>query len=1050
VVLAMNRRVVLLAWAVLLVTGRPAPAREPDDLEELRFVRELRARHYHDLALAYLERLQRAKPSAELAAELPLETARTLLEGAEEEPDSGKRLALYGQAQAVFAEFLAKSPKDPRAGEVHYDLAQVAVQHGRTQLSRALLQDSAAGRTAEMRQARARLEKAGELLAAAQTAMDADLAKLHGPNSDTDRARKKKLEEARARAELDQGVNLLDVAQTFDEARLEEKQARARKVEAAVKILEKIAGGDAANPVTWQARAWVGRCYFELGDPRKAQAKLLEVVNADRQPAAAEGQRLARYFRLLVMKENPEPKETATELMDAGARWLAAYPGHLHTPEGYGVRFLLARVYVEQAELLKPKTGTLTVEQQQKRAKYLADARKLLKEVEQTENDFTDRARRLKVRLIADQGGFNAKVPDLQTFEACYVRAQYEVIQMGTDARDVEDPKEREARRRRRLDTVILALERGLGLKDANNKELTREANTARAMLAYYLLNAGRYREAVQVGETFARGSPRAGQAAQAAAYALQAYAQLLAQKEAQFATPEELQTDRGGMRQLAEYMEQHWPAELAGDVARHQIGLSLLRERKVPEALQTLARVTPSYPSYAFAQYQLAEVALEAEKARLEPIPGDKPGDYRRRAVVALASIPDPAGPDDPAANRVYALAKSQLARELFRDKKFKEMDELARHLLGQVAALPFDDDRAQSEALRKQLTADATELQLYARYGLAEARMAAGNHAEVAALLDGAVVDRMKDGKLVQAQRNLPLATALLSMDLRANVQLGKIDRALVAIEALQSLSEGDAGSLTLLRQLGALIRNQVEELTKKGDRENLQKARAGFASLLAKLTEKQGQPTPEFVLLLAQNYSALEEYGQAIEQLGQLPAPKPGVPNPDDNEKVLRAARILLIRDLRLNQEVAKANSLLNEIMGPQDRREWGAKNVDVLLEKVHLLEEAKAYDQAAALANNLVKQLQPRADNDNVMKERYLEFYYHVAYCFVKHGQGLSDRAKAAQHVRDAAVQIVELEKKWAGFGSDASAKRFQELLEQEPELKAQYDKLKAKQ
>src|SRR5262249_14620223 len=159
----------------------------------------------------------------------------------EEEPDSGKRLALYGQAQAVFAEFLAKSPKDPRAGEVHYDLAQVAVQHGRTQLSRALLQDSAAGRTAEMRQARARLEKRGELLAAAKTAMDADLAKLHGPNSDTDRARKKKLEEARGRAELDQGVNLLYVAQTFDEARLEEKQARARKVEAAVKILEKIA-----------------------------------------------------------------------------------------------------------------------------------------------------------------------------------------------------------------------------------------------------------------------------------------------------------------------------------------------------------------------------------------------------------------------------------------------------------------------------------------------------------------------------------------------------------------------------------------------------------------------------------------------------------------------------------------------------------------------------------------------------------------------------------------------------------------------------------------
>ncbi len=71
------------------------------------------------------------------------------------------------------------------------------------------------------------------------------------------------------------------------------------------------------------------------------------------------------------------------------------------------------------------------------------------------------------------------------------------------------------------------------------------------------------------------------------------------------------------------------------------------------------------------------------------------------------------------------------------------------------------------------------------------------------------------------------------------------------------------------------------------------------------------------------------------------------------------------------------------------------------------------------------------------------------YYHVAYCFVKHAQSLADRTKAEQHVKNAAVQMVELEKKWLGFGSDVSAKRFQELLEREPELKAQYDKLKVK-
>jgi hypothetical protein len=303
------------------------------------------------------------------------------------------------------------------------------------------------------------------------------------------------------------------------------------------------------------------------------------------------------------------------------------------------------------------------------------------------------------------------------------------------------------------------------------------------------------------------------------------------------------------------------------------------------------------------------------------------------------------------------------------------------------------------------------------------------------------------MKDGKL--AKNNLPLATALLSMDLRANVQLGKIDRALIAVEVMQGLTEDGAESLTLLRQLSALIKNQVEELTKKGDPQDLQKAKEGFAGILAKLTARQGQPTPEFILLLAQNYASLEEYGTAIEQLEKLPAPTPGVQNPDEKEKLHRAARILLIRILRLNKDLKKANKLLEEIMGPKDKRDWGAKNVDALLEKVQLLEEAKDYDQAAVLANNLVKQLQSRADKDNVIKERYLECYYHVAYCFVKHGRGLSDRAKAEQHYKNAAAQIVELEKKWPGFGSDAAAKRFQELLDKEPDLKTQYEKLKAK-
>ena len=42
-----------------------------------------------------------------------------------------------------------------------------------------------------------------------------------------------------------------------------------------------------------------------------------------------------------------------------------------------------------------------------------------------------------------------------------------------------------------------------------------------------------------------------------------------------------------------------------------------------------------------------------------------------------------------------------------------------------------------------------------------------------------------------------------------------------------------------------------------------------------------------------------------------------------------------------------------------------------------------------------------------------------------------------------------MRIVELEKSWEDFGSDASKKRFTELLASEPALKAKYDENRKK-
>ncbi len=1028
----MNRCLAAFAWAALLGSGW-ATAQEAPFQEDLRFVRELRARHYNDLALEFLQNLSKNAPP-ELARELPLEIAKTRLEGAADEPDTTKRLAIYAQAQAEFEKFLAENKNHPRSGEVTLDLAQVAVQRGRTQLCRAFLQENPEARDAEGAKARDLLVKAGVQLANAAIELDKQIAAAP-EGTPPEKAAKKKLQDERLRAELSIGLNLFDQAQSYSSTSADNKVllARAKKVEAANKVLEKLAGLDDTNPTCWVARAWAGRCWNELGEPKKARARFAEILEAPPR-VAADGQRLARYFRLLVIKDQPEPMEKPAEIiLEAGTRWLADYPGYLKTPEGYGMRYLLAEVLAEHSETLKTPG--------EKNA-ALGRARRLLSEVESTENDFSDRARRLKIVIIGKQGGFTKPVVDLKSFDDCFVRAQYEIMQIGEDAKKIKDAAELEKLRKKHVDTLLAALDQGLKMPEAKKSSL--EVNNAKALFAFYAMNAGKYGDAIRVGEEFARRDPRSSQAAMAAVYALQSYIQMLADPDR--AGPGDPKDVKERMLALAQYMKERWDKELAGNMARHQLGLKLLKEVKYPEAIAELEGITPAYPSYALAQFQLADAAFSAEKERAKPLPGDS---YRQRALAALTRVPEPAAGAEPLANHVYLLAKIRLTREMYKARKFDEMLKMAEQLAARLPGLVCEADKKRDEAIHNQLAFEIQDAALYARYGQADAAFTAGQFPQVAAVLDPMVKD-VNAGKLPHFAKNPQLGMALLNMALKADVQLGQLDKAREVLKALQALSaeagaSAEAGSSAILTQLALLIGQQVEELRKKNNEANLKKAIEGFSALLGDIEKQTKTPSLRFILQLARCRSNMEQHKEAAELLAKAPEPPAG--SPDVN--LYHAIRLTLVRELRLSKETKKAQEILmDEIIGTKEKKGWGQRDVGAQKERVFLLEEDGKYADAALLANSLVKQLLPRASSDNAMKENYLECYYHVAYCFLKYGQGLEDAAKKDKMIKDAAKQVVELEKKWEGFGSDASKKRFEELLAKEPQLKEQYDLLKS--
>jgi hypothetical protein len=1024
----MNRRFALLAWAALAAGSEFAAAQEPAYREQMRFVNELRARHYNDLALEYLQMLSK-NPSPELARELPLEMAKTRLEGAADEPDSGKRLALYGQARAELEKFIAGAGDHPRAAEAKLEVAHVMVMQGKTQFSRALLQGAAQAQDAEALKARTYFVDANAELKKAAAALDAQLAKAPEPKTPAEKAEKKRLEDQRLRAELDLALNLFDQAMTYTaEDKTEVALARAGKVQEAQRALEKIAGGDATNPVTWEARAWAGRCDQQLGKPKEARKRFTEIQSAG--PQAAAGKRLARYFWLLAFKEttDPDEKKKLPELVIREANdWLRDYPSYRNTPEGYGVRYELAERLFKESE--EPKAN---------KPQLLARARQLLKEIEGSENDFTDKARQLKLAIMSKQGGFTKPVAALPTFEDCYVRAQYETAQMAKDA------GAREGKRKERVATIIAALERGLKLPDA--KKAGAELNNARAMLAFYYLNSGRRDKAIAVGEEFARTDPRPSQAATAAVYALQAYAQTVAERERNF---EDVKAERAKMLDFARYMEERWPKELAGDLARHQIGLLLMREKNYPEAIQKLSTVTPAYPSYPFAQYQAAECAFEADKEKLEPVPGEKRS-YRQIALDALRAVPDVGAGEDPATNQVYALAKSRLGRELFREKQYDAMNKLAEELSAKLPKLRLSADSAKDRALHEQFQAELTDVKLYAAYGLAEADFGKGRWAEVVKRLDP-LVDEANTGKLPQLKKNAQLGMAILSMDLKSNVQLNHIARTQAVLKALQELSaEGggaEAGVTGILKQLVGLIRGQLDELRRRGDQASLQKAVEGYSAVLNGLKQQQQKLTPEFVFLLARAYAEMDKHGEAAGLLDKVPEPKAGAPA--NEVKFHHAVRLMLARELRLSKELEKAEKVLDEITGTKEKPGWGARDLEALKERGHLLEAQEKYAPAFNLWAQLVRQLVKQANTDNAKKEHYLECYYHMTWCLYKHGQGLDSAEKKAKAVRDAAQQIVQVERRWEGFGSDASKKRYTDLLNAEPALKEAYEQLKGK-
>src|SRR5262249_35712007 len=159
--------------------------------------------------------------------------------------------------------------------------------------------------------------------------------------------------------------------------------------------------------------------------------------------------------------------------------------------------------------------------------------------------------------------------------------------------------------------------------------------------------------------------------------------------------------SEKGGpierMSDLALMMEQRWPNEQAGDVARHLRGLLLIKQKKQTEAIDALSKVSPGYSAAIFVKYQLAmtafqvaqdrnaQVKAEPDKAKREQFAKEE-AQFDKQAVEALKAMPPlPAGAD-PLTTGIFLQSKVELARAFYRGKQYAEIDKLTDPLLAGI----------------------------------------------------------------------------------------------------------------------------------------------------------------------------------------------------------------------------------------------------------------------------------------------------------------------------------------------------------------------------
>jgi tetratricopeptide (TPR) repeat protein len=560
--------IVLVGLALGVFAGTARVEAGEDSRTAVQFLKDLRDRGLHDLALDYIKllRADAALPGA-VKDLLDYEEGRTLIDEAGKSGDLVLREELLRDAAAKLDGFAKAHPQLMQARDAQVHMGKLLLDRGHTAL---LLSEEAPDPTkkaAKVADARAAFNQAKEAYGKAIEPLKAARDKLKGflEKDDPRVAERDAVEATMLDAMLQQGVADYEVAETYPAGSPE-------RIKAIKEALEQFQTLRKAHREQWAgltARMWEGKCFEEQGEIGAAVAIYKELMgHTDLRLRKLQSH--VGYFYVVALGRRKQYALAA----DEAARWLAFYNRREERASSQGLGVLS-----EYARDLDAQMNEIAANERPKAIKLIVDsASQVVRYASPYKKDALDLLKKYKPNAAL-------KAEDI-------LRISYEdAINQANEAIGSQDwPK-------------AIALFKA-AIRKADPVRNADKANFARYNLAFCYYKTNQFYEADVLAEHLARRYPQGGLSAKATEIAMQSLADA-------YNTYTEIDrvSDLDRLVSLAIYTTETWPDKDQADAARMNLSMVYVGMGKFDEAIKILGSVRPRSQEWVAAQNRLGMV---------------------------------------------------------------------------------------------------------------------------------------------------------------------------------------------------------------------------------------------------------------------------------------------------------------------------------------------------------------------------------------------------------------------------------------------------------